>query len=217
MALGLAVILAIGIGWFAASQLGGSGGSPPTTPLAAGSPETSSPAPSTLPSTSAPPTAVSDPAVAPPSATTEVPPPAPPPPPPPGPPGPCLDDAIGLTAETGLPEYAVGQRPVLRLVITNISPVACIRDVDPALQELLVFSGDGVTRLWSSNDCATGGGPDVRTLQPGQQVRSELTWGGRSSQAGCPEPRTTIPAGDYQVFAKLGPITSPPAPLRLLP
>ena len=42
---------------------------------------------------------------------------------------------------------------MLRLVVTNISGQPCVRDLDAARQEIVVWSGDGSHRLWSSNDC----------------------------------------------------------------
>lgn len=149
------------------------------------------------------------PAVAPISAVA----PAPPPPPPPI--QPCPDPVIALVAQPQHPQYPVGAKPVFTLVVTNTGPVACLRDVDAGLQELLVLAADGVTRLWSSNDCYPGSGADVRTLQPGAGVTFRVTWAGRSSQPGCAGRRVPVPAGDYLVVAKLGALTSPPAPLRL--
>lgn len=141
-------------------------------------------------------------------------PPAPPPPPPPPPPGPCPDESIGLTAQVGQPEYEVGQQPEFRLVVINVGPVPCIRDLDAALQEVLVFAADG-TRLWSSNDCFAGDSDLVRTIDPGEELDFGVAWSGLGSVPGCDSERERVPPGDYNLVAQLGPLASPPTPFRL--
>jgi hypothetical protein len=136
--------------------------------------------------------------------------------PPPGPPPPCPDQATRVVAEPEQPQYQVGTRPVFRLSVTNTGTVPCVRDLDASLQELLVFAADGTTRLWSSNDCYPGDSNDVRTLQPGESAMFTVTWAGRSSSPGCTGQRVAVPAGDYVVVGKLGPLTSQPSPFRLV-
>ena len=138
------------------------------------------------------------------------------PPPPPAPPQPCPDQAIAVAAQVAAPEYRVGQKPEFRLVVTNAGKVPCVRDLGASLQELLVFAADGVTRLWSSNDCYPGNSDDVRTLQPSQQVVFPVKWAGRSSKPQCAGQRVTVQAGDYLVVAKLGALASQPTPFRLV-
>jgi hypothetical protein len=101
------------------------------------------------------------------------------------------------------------------MIVKNVGPVPCFRDLNPALQEVLVLGADG-RRLWSSNDCYNQGEPSVRRLSPAEQVQSSVVWAGRTSQPGCPTQRETVPAGDYQLVVRLGPLSSPPAPFRLL-
>jgi hypothetical protein len=120
-----------------------------------------------------------------------------------------------LTAQPGAAEFAPGKPRELRIVVANIGLVFCRRDLDPALQEMVVLTTDG-TRLWSSNDCYVRDTPAERALQPGQQVAFSMLWGGRTSQPGCPAQRRVVPAGDYQLVAKLGQLISPPAAFRLL-
>ncbi len=134
--------------------------------------------------------------------------------PPTGPP-PCTDKMIKVGAEVGQPEYKVGARPVLRLVVTNTTGQACVRDLDGALQEIVVWSGDGRTRLWSSNDCVNPASDDLRTLVPGQPVAFAVTWSGLGSAPGCTVERDRLPAGAYRVLTRLGPVISEPAPFLL--
>ena len=99
----------------------------------------------------------------------------------------------GVTAEIDQPVHKVGERPVLRLVVTNTSAQPCVRDLDPSRQEIVVWSGDGKTRLWSSNDCGNAGRPDLRTLIPGQPVAFAVTWAGRTSTPAAPSPARWCP------------------------
>jgi hypothetical protein len=137
--------------------------------------------------------------------------------PPLGPPPACPDQVTAVAAQPERPEYEAGARPVFRFVVTNTGRLACTRDLDPGLQELLVFAADGATRVWSSNDCYPGGGVDVRLLRPGETVAASLTWSGRSSHPGCAGQRVPVPAGDYVVVARLGQLTSPPTRFHLIP
>jgi hypothetical protein len=134
----------------------------------------------------------------------------------PQPPLKCVDAAITITARLGASHYKVGQHPLMTIVIGNDGQLPCTRDISRKLRELVVVSGDGVKRLWSSNDCATlEPDKDVRLLQPGQKVTFSITWAGRTSAKGCPVDRSTVPAGRYYVVAKLGKLASHPAQLKL--
>jgi len=149
-----------------------------------------------------------------PRASSPVPSPAPVPP---TGPVPCTNDMLAVTSEVDRPEHSVGERPLLRLVVTNISEQPCVRDLDPARQEIVVWSADGSERLWSSNDCSRAKGVDLRTLVPGQPVTSSVRWAGRTSEPGCPLDRETVPAGTYRVLSRVDDVISPPAPMVRTP
>ena len=117
---------------------------------------------------------------------------------------------LAVTAEVERPEHRVGERPVLRLVVTNTSDQPCVRDLDSARQEIVVWSADGSERLWSSNDCSSAAGVDLRTLVPGQPVTSSLRWAGRTSAPGCPARRVTLPAGEYRLLSRVDDVISAP-------
>jgi hypothetical protein len=136
---------------------------------------------------------------------------------PPTGPVPCTNGMIGVTAEIDSPVHAVGEHPVLRLVITDTSAQPCVRDLDSSRQEIVVWSGDGKTRLWSSNDCGNPARPDLRTLVPGQPVVFAVTWAGLISAPGCAQPRTVVPAGAYRVVSRLDDDVSAATPFHLAP
>ena len=96
-------------------------------------------------------------------------------------------------AEVDPAVHKVGSHPVLRLVITNVSGQPCVRDLDAARQEIVVWSGDGATRLWSSNDCINNPTVDLRTLVPGRPVAFALTWEGGPQHRGAPSRGRSYP------------------------
>jgi hypothetical protein len=119
-----------------------------------------------------------------------------------------------VTAETELPSYQVGQHPLFRLLITNVSAVACYRDVSRGIRELVITTPDG-SRVWSSNDCFAPPGEEIRLIQPGEKLLFTLNWAGRTSAPGCPSRRRAVPAGVYLLFGKLGAVAGAPVPLVL--
>jgi hypothetical protein len=129
------------------------------------------------------------------------------------PPQPCPDSALTVVASAAKPAYRVGETPVLKLTARNTGPVACVRDVGPRQQEMLLYAGS--TRIWSSNDCYPDGGTDIRTLSPGESVSSTVVWSGLSSQPGCAGTRTRVKAGSYDLVALVGGARSAPAKLVL--
>ncbi|MFR9806567.1 hypothetical protein ACL02T_30390 [Pseudonocardia sp. RS010] len=136
--------------------------------------------------------------------------------PPAGPP-PCTNDMIEVGAEIDAPRHEVGDRPELRLTVVNVSNQACVRDLDGALLEIVVWDRPIRTRLWSSNDCVNPSTQDLRTLVPGQPVAFEVTWSGLSSNPGCTAPRTRLPAGDYTLLTRVADRISGPTYFTLTP
>ena len=137
--------------------------------------------------------------------------------PPPTGPVPCTNEVLGVSAEVDPPEHRVGERPVLRLVVVNLGAEPCVRDLDGARQEIVVWSGDGALRLWSSNDCVNPATVDLRTLVPGRPVAFAVRWAGRTSEPGCARARTGVPAGAYRVMTRLDDVISPPVPFVRTP
>ena len=81
----------------------------------------------------------------------------------------------------------------------------------------MVWSEDGLTRLWSSNDCVNASSIDLRTLVPGRPVAFAVTWGERTTTPGCRSPRTLVPAGTYRLMVRLDNLISPPTPFIRAP
>ena len=120
---------------------------------------------------------------------------------------PCRDADLAVTATANAKDYAGGVRPRLTLVVTNQGPVSCSRDLGAALRELRVVSG--TDRVWSSDDCAPGGDPQVVVLPAGGSRSFPVTWSRTRSRPGCPGGREPAAAGTYRVIGRLGTIERP--------
>lgn len=130
-------------------------------------------------------------------------------------PQPCPESAIEVGATTDASTYAVGSKPKLTLTITNIGTVACIRDVGPKANELVITSGG--YHVWSSDDCKASGKTNETVLEPGATVASSITWSGRLTQKGCPsgEEGAKAKAGRYDVQGRNGKVRSEQTPFAL--
>jgi hypothetical protein len=124
-----------------------------------------------------------------------------------GPPKPCAAADLALSAKADKQAYAAGQHPVLTIGIANKGRVACTRDVGQPAREIRVASG--ADRVWSSDDCSTGGASMVVTLQPGAAPMTfSVTWSRKRSAPGCPPGQPTAAAGTYRVTGRFGDLTS---------
>lgn len=128
----------------------------------------------------------------------------------------CPDQALRVAAEVARPSSRAGDRIGLSIVVTNAGDRPCVRDTGRTLRELTVSTAAG-KHVWSSNDCYAESTNEKPLLQPGQSVRNDVTWFGRTSAPGCAEPPQPVPPGDYQVTARLADLASAPTPFRLTP
>ncbi|ROP38898.1 hypothetical protein [Saccharothrix texasensis] len=144
-------------------------------------------------------------------------PPAPPPPPPtlpPGPPPPCEDAQVAVVAEVDKPTTPAGRPVRFTIVISNTGPLPCAKEIGRRVRELVVTSVDGVTRLWSSNDCFVTEGSEVRVMQPGERFTYGLQWAGGTSEPGCRK-HSRLGAGDYLLTALVAGKASNPVIFRV--
>jgi hypothetical protein len=101
------------------------------------------------------------------------------------------------------------------MVVTNISPVPCVRALDKGLQEFVLVDAGG-NRVWGSNDCFPEASSDARTLEPGTSASLPVVWGGLVSEPTCTAARVPPPPGNYAVRGRLDTKVSPDAPLTLV-
>lgn len=126
----------------------------------------------------------------------------------------CPDSTLAVKGITNEPRYTIGDQPTFTMVVTNIGLVACQRDVGAAVLSAYVYSLDN-QRLWSNLDCAPSNETLVKTFRPGEQVTTEVTWTGMSSEAQCPLPREPIGPGTYNLVVQLGNLRSASVPFIL--
>ncbi|MFE9743883.1 hypothetical protein ACFYOT_03155 [Saccharothrix saharensis] len=152
-----------------------------------------------------PPSSAATPVVASSSSTTPPPTPVPPPSPtpPPGPPPPCDDAQVAVAAEVDKPSTPAGQPVRFTIVVSNTGPLPCAKEIGRKVRELVVTSADGVTRLWSSNDCFVTDGSEVRVMRPGERFTYGVQWPGSTSEPGCRR-SSRLGAGDYLLTAVVG-------------
>lgn len=126
----------------------------------------------------------------------------------------CDPAAIEVQAAVATDPIRSGDKPTLVLSVINHSQTGCLRDLNAAGQELLIYGADGA-RLWSSNDCYPESSDDTRLLAPGQKVDFSVVWSGKGSSPGCGTPRHTLGAGSYQLEAVQGGVVSARVPLSI--
>jgi hypothetical protein len=127
--------------------------------------------------------------------------------------GPCSDAMLSLAVHAPT-SVAVGSRPEFDLVVTNVSPVPCVRALDKGLQEVVLLDLAG-SRIWGSNDCSPETSADQRTLAPGQAVSFPVLWAGLTSEPTCTAPRVAPGAGSYLLRGRLDTLVGPDTPVTL--
>jgi len=222
----VALVVLVGVGWLSVSMGGGAPDPQPAQAAATGAITTTAQVPGTSP-VGAPSSSATSPTPTPQSTSRGAPAnsvpssagaqaPTPIAPPVNGPQlAACSDDALTLEAQVADTSYTVGAQPVFRLLVTNAGKTACTTDLSARLQQFVVYSADGQTRIWSSNDCFSGTAPDTRTLAPAAQAVYSIQWAGTSSAVGCTAPRVPAGAGRYVVMTVLGAHQSQPVPFAI--
>lgn len=127
--------------------------------------------------------------------------------------GPCADTDVKLEPVPASASIPKGGYLTVEVKVTNAAAVPCVRDLGLSQQELQVKAGK--ERLWSTDDCSGAGEANRRTLQPGETVSSRVTWDGRTSTPGCHGGSRAVPAGTYQVVARLGSAWSAPVDFKV--
>ncbi len=126
----------------------------------------------------------------------------------------CPDSTLAVKGITSAPRFTIGDQPKFTMVVTNIGPTACQRDVGAAVLAAYVYTLDN-NRLWSNLDCAPSNETLVKTIDPGEQVTTEVTWTGMGSAAHCPLPRQPVGPGTYNLVVQLGNLRSATVPFVL--
>ena len=127
----------------------------------------------------------------------------------------CTDAELSVTPVPAATTVRRGAPVAIRLKIKNISARTCSRDVGADLQELYVEQG--AEKVWSSDDCGTAKGSEVRSFAPNGEREYNVTWNGKQSNkcAAGLAVGTAPAAGEYDVRGRLGSKVSDPVPLDI--
>lgn len=129
--------------------------------------------------------------------------------------GECTDAEMSVIPIPAVTTAPRGATIDMRLKIKNVSKRTCMRDVGADLQEIYIKRG--AVTVWSSDKCGNVKGSDPREFTANFEREYSVGWNGRdvtrcaNNLANGPVP----PAGDYQVFGRLGTKTSSPVKLTL--
>ncbi|MFI9012225.1 hypothetical protein ACIGNX_33785 [Actinosynnema sp. NPDC053489] len=198
LAVGGSVVALVLVVWLVALVAGR--GDPPPVPA---QPSSRPPEPADAPVAAASPATTAPPAPASPSPTL-----------PPGPPPACEDAQLAVAAEVDRPSTPAGQAVRFTIAVSNTGPLPCAKEIGRRVRELVVTGVDGVTRLWSSNDCFVADGSEVRVLRPGERFAYGIQWAGVTSEPGCRK-QSRVGAGDYLLTAVVAGRASNPVIFRV--
>jgi hypothetical protein len=127
--------------------------------------------------------------------------------------GPCADAMLSLQVRAPA-SVAVGSKATFDLVVTNTSPVPCVRSLDKTLREIVLLDPDG-NHVWGSNDCYPDSRTDSRTLAPAEVVSFPVGWDGLGSEPTCTAPRLSAAAGSYLLRGRLDTLIGADVPVTL--
>lgn len=129
----------------------------------------------------------------------------------------CTDGEMTVVAEADQTSFSQGTSVQLTIRIRNDADRTCRRDVGSGQRELYLRRGTGATTLWSSRDCTDLTERSVQQLPPGFASEHWTVWNGRGSDdcAGAEAAGELLPAGEYQLVARLGTAYSEPVLLTV--
>ncbi|MEV4113997.1 hypothetical protein [Nonomuraea sp. NPDC049695] len=121
---------------------------------------------------------------------------------------PCAPGDLVLSLQGGKEEiYSAGALPTFMVTLVNTGPVMCTTDVGPRAMEVRITSGED--RIWSTADCVSGVGPEIKKLQRGVPYVRALEWDRHRSSTDCrATPATALP-GTYVATVHMGELRSP--------
>jgi hypothetical protein len=97
--------------------------------------------------------------------------------------GECSDADTSIRVEVDRETTAVGEGVHIKMIVKNISAVACKRDVGSGANEVTVISGPAL--IWSTDHCNPSTEKDLVELAPGQEWSVNVVWIGKQTAKGC--------------------------------
>lgn len=122
----------------------------------------------------------------------------------------CPAEELMLQVVAAFDEVRSGAEVPVSVLVASGADTACTAD----LQEVAVELTAGADVVYSSAHCGTPQGEEVE-LSDGAGQTVEFTVDGLASDEGCEGDRRELPAGEYELRARLGEAASAPTKLRL--
>ncbi|MCS4277683.1 hypothetical protein M2390_002892 [Mycetocola sp. BIGb0189] len=123
----------------------------------------------------------------------------------------CSSKVIVVSAITDKGDYAAGEKPQLRMSITNTGSEACTINAGTSKQSFTILNGDN--KVWTSTDCQVEPSDQNSVIESGQTVQSAeaIVWDRTKSTADtCEGNRDPVPAdgASYQLSVSIDGIKS---------
>jgi hypothetical protein len=122
----------------------------------------------------------------------------------------CPADDLMLQVVAAFAEVRSGSEVPVSVLVASGADTVCTAD----LREVAVELASGADVVYSTAHCETSQG-EVVELSGGQGQTVEFAVDGLASEEGCRGARRELPAGDYELRARLGEAVSAPTVLKL--
>jgi hypothetical protein len=125
----------------------------------------------------------------------------------------CPPDDLMLQVVAAFDEVRSGSEVPVSVLVASGADAACTAD----LREVAVELVSGADVVYSTAHCEASEGEEAEEIElsGGQGQTVEFTVDGLASEEGCRGERRRLPAGDYELRARLGEAVSAPAALEL--
>lgn len=120
--------------------------------------------------------------------------------------GACAPSEVTLRVSSPQYWYQAGVTPRFTVHVVSQASRPCRFNMGAGSVSVVVTSVG--RRVWSSADCASGD-PDMVVLTRGVPAVRRVSWGARTSAPGCRGTSQPVRAGEYQVTAVAGRLSSP--------
>ncbi|THV27014.1 hypothetical protein [Glycomyces paridis] len=124
--------------------------------------------------------------------------------------GPCASSDLMLQVVAAFDEVRSGAEVPVSVLVASGAEEECTAD----LREVAVELASGEDVVYSTAHCETPSGEEVG-LSDGAGQTVEFTVDGLASEEGCTGARRELPAGEYELRARLGDAVSSPTVLKL--
>ncbi|MFI9844085.1 hypothetical protein ACIHFD_44125 [Nonomuraea sp. NPDC051941] len=116
---------------------------------------------------------------------------------------PCTEQDLVLSMQGGRePIYTGESQPTFLVTLVNTGSVMCTADVGPRAMEIRITSG--ADRIWSTADCVSGAGSEVKELQRGVPYVRSLVWNRHRSSNDCRSTPAAALPGTYVATVRMG-------------